>query len=396
MSFSVLAPLARIFAGFHIGVLFALTLITLLTQARAESSTGPEAEFIERALHPFWREDLQRESLFFIQPDSADQPGAALLFRPTEIISIENATRDTAFDPDTDYEFDKATNSFRLPAGSKIPYRTLDQMYPLMTSDAPKYRRLQGDTARGVFFDNESGYHQLQVEVLYRCNPGQWKGPTPDYAGNILRNTLKKLKNKQPIQLELCGDSISAGYNASKFTKTSPGCPAYGELVALALAKHFGSSVEFTNLAVNGWNSSQGLEFLENNPAQGENADLVIIAFGMNDVLNQDAKAFKNNIQGIMDIYRTRTSDVEFILVSTMLGNVEWGMPMEQFSLYREALRELTGEGVVLVDITEFWEELLKHKSFYDLTGNGLNHPNDYGHLIYAQAVLSLLVDSRD
>jgi hypothetical protein len=29
----------------------------------------------------------------------------------------------------------------------------------------------------------------------------------------------------------------------------------------------------------------------------------------------------------------------------------------------------------------------------FDLTGNGLNHPNDFGHRLYAQGVLELILD---
>jgi hypothetical protein len=32
-------------------------------------------------------------------------------------------------------------------------------------------------------------------------------------------------------------------------------------------------------------------------------------------------------------------------------------------------------------------------RHFVDVTGNGVNHPNDYGHRLYAQAILALLVD---
>ena len=39
------------------------------------------------------------------------------------------------------------------------------------------------------------------------------------------------------------------------------------------------------------------------------------------------------------------------------------------------------------------WAELLKRKTFYDLTGNGLNHPNDFGHCVYAETLLALLID---
>jgi hypothetical protein len=32
-------------------------------------------------------------------------------------------------------------------------------------------------------------------------------------------------------------------------------------------------------------------------------------------------------------------------------------------------------------------------QEYYDVTGNGLNHPNDFGHRLYAQVVLAQLVD---
>jgi hypothetical protein len=60
------------------------------------------------------------------------------------------------------------------------------------------------------------------------------------------------------------------------------------------------------------------------------------------------------------------------------------------FAEYRDALASLTGEGVALANLTAVWEELLKSKHDYDLIGNGLNHPNDFGHRLYAQTILAL------
>ena len=37
------------------------------------------------------------------------------------------------------------------------------------------------------------------------------------------------------------------------------------------------------------------------------------------------------------------------------------------------------------------WRDLLRRKSVYDLTGNGVNHPNDFGHQVYADVIASLL-----
>jgi acyl-CoA thioesterase I len=189
----------------------------------------------------------------------------------------------------------------------------------------------------------------------------------------------------------LCGDSISAGGNATGVVKAPPVCPAFGQLVALALEHHFGSKVTFTNHAVGGWTSANGLQQAKEQKIGKAKPDLVIIAFGMNDVFARNAAAYQANIRSIIDTVRADAPDAEFILVASMLGNAEWGMPMEQFPLYRDALKKLCGPGIVLADMTSIWETLLKHKSFYDMTGNGVNHPNDFGHMVYSQTLLALL-----
>lgn len=362
-----------------------------LLSDRALTGESKTEYFVADALDPFWLASRLTEPLFFIQHDEDFQPSASLLFSPTHILSISSANGETTFESERDYVFDSRTNSLTLPEGSRISFMTYDQLYPLMTSDQPKIKRQQGDQSRGIFFDNAAGYHERQVVVTYDCQPGQWQGPVPTFAGDQLPHLMQKLNNREPISVVLCGDSISAGYNASKFTGAKPGCPAYGELVALSLQKHFGSEVSFTNHAVGGWTASRGLKQVIDHRVGEQQPDLVIIAFGMNDVFARNSAAYQQNVNGIIETIRERSPNTEFILVGTMLGNVEWGMPMEEFSLYQQALKELCGEGIVLADLTAVWEELLKHKSFYDLTGNGVNHPNDFGHLVYAQVLLSLI-----
>ena len=87
-----------------------------------------------------------------------------------------------------------------------------------------------------------------------------------------------------------------------------------------------------------------------------------------------------------------------YVLVANkpMLPNPEWHYPvMERFTEYREALNALCGPGVALADVTTIWSELLVRKSVYDLTGNGINHPNDFGHRVYADVILARLCDPR-
>ena len=42
-------------------------------------------------------------------------------------------------------------------------------------------------------------------------------------------------------------------------------------------------------------------------------------------------------------------------------------------------------------DVTTVWTTLLEHRGVLDLSGNGLNHLNDFGHRLYADVVLELI-----
>jgi len=242
-------------------------------------------------------------------------------------------------------------------------------------------------------FSEGDFFHRLQAEVTYTHAPDLWKGPVPKFAGAALPKAMKKLRAREPLILCLSGDSISQGYNASGLVKAPPQMPAYGELVALGLERAYGSKITFRNFAVAGWNSDQGLADAKRVAA--EKPDLVIIAYGMNDTGKPAAK-FAANIRGIMDRVREGSPGAEFILVAPMLGNAEWhALRMESFPAFRDALGELAAgdRGAARADLTSVWTELLKRKSFLDLTGNGVNHPNDFGHRLYAQVILAMLVE---
>jgi hypothetical protein len=67
---------------------------------------------------------------------------------------------------------------------------------------------------------------------------------------------------------------------------------------------------------------------------------------------------------------------------------------IERFPAYRDALATLCGAGAALADVTSMWTDLLARKGVHDLTGNGINHPNDFGHRVYAQVILGLMIET--
>ena len=64
--------------------------------------------------------------------------------------------------------------------------------------------------------------------------------------------------------------------------------------------------------------------------------------------------------------------------------------PAQHFIGYRDVLRQMETPTVALADVTEPWLKLLDRKPFADLSGNNVNHPNDFGHRVYAHVVCEL------
>ena len=374
---------------------FALAIAVAAGGAESRGDMKNTMNTVTGLFQPFWSATTQdRETLFFYQRQEGEAAWARLLFPPDKILSVRSSNGTATYEEGKDFVLEKRDGVLRLLPGSKIPFKTPGEMYPPATSNLPKYKHKRGDPDTWLIFSEGHFFHDLQVDVTYTHAPGLWKGYAPAFQGANLPVVLGKLKAKQPITLCAVGDSITAGYNATKMTNVAPFQPSYGELAALGLERAYGAKVTFKNFAVGGWTSDQGLAKIDRVTAH-EKPDLVIVAFGMNDTGGKDAARFAANIRGIIAAIKAATPDAEFVLVAPMLANAEWHAPkMENFIPFRDALAGLCGHGAVLADLTSVWSDLLQRKTFHDLTGNGVNHPNDFGHRLYAQTVLALLVPS--
>jgi len=339
---------------------------------------------------PFWRSATSwRESLFFVREAPGVPPSAPLLFEPGRIARLGSATGLVAYAEGRDFEVDAAGRRIVLTPESRIPHTESADLYRTADQDHGIDHRV-GDEAVKLLFGEGHYFHDLQAEVTYE-HVDPWDGCIPAHDRALLPRTAARLTAGEPLRICLSGDSISAGANASGFTGAAPGLPPYGDLVARALECRTGSAVSFTNLAVGGKGAAHGIEVAEQ--AARSAPDLMLIAYGMNDVGRGDPRGFREQIEAGMAIVRRSRPQVEFILVAPMLGNPEWvHTPADAFAAHRDALAGLCGEGTALADVTSLWTDLLRRKRYHDLTGNGVNHPNDYGHRVYAQALLSLLV----
>ncbi len=326
------------------------------------------------------------------QRDQREQDGNVhvnLAFVPREMPTITSCTLDKTYRANVDFTWQPGTRQITIPPQSDIPVVAEDFLYREANSQPFGLCR---DRDNDIFFTDDDGYHQIQSAVTYPLeSDDDVIFDVPVDRLTLPRFTMR-LSHASPTKVVLLGDSISQGYNASEFCDVPPHMPAYGELLCHALGQRFQSPVELDNLSLKGMTSEWGYD--QSDRVIQCQPDLVILAFGMNDgSVGRTPNEFKSTISSMINTIRSSCNEVEFVLVAPMTANAQWIKASDiDFSHYRDELADLTGPGVVLADVYRVWQLLLNRKTYFDLTGNGLNHPNDFGHRIYAQTIWDVLV----
>ncbi|MFO1005751.1 MAG: SGNH/GDSL hydrolase family protein [Planctomycetaceae bacterium] len=370
-----------------LSVLFIVLLGSLHTQVQ-----GQESKWAYRAelLRPFWEGEVtEGESVLFIKEGPDGEGRASVLFPIQEVLTVRNSAGDVTYENGKDYVWKPDSREIVLPPGSRIPaHSTQDLRRP---AKSQQYQLTHRDGKGEIMFGGRLEYAEMQTCITYRHAAGQWTGKLPKFDENVLSRSIHKLQNKEPLSIVVLGDSISAGANASGMYDAAPYQPAYPELLKIHLEKQSGAPVTLANPSVGGmsapWGVTQVDTVLKSNP------DLVVIAFGMNDSSGRSPADYQDAIKQTINKIREKKPECEFILVASMLGNHNWvTLKNELFGQYRNKLNELTSPSVALADLTSVWEKFLRLKQDWDQTGNGVNHPNDFGHRVYAQVISALLL----
>jgi lysophospholipase L1-like esterase len=332
---------------------------------------------------------MDREPVLFVTEAGQPLATARLLFTPTKITRITGPAGVPQYVQGMDFVWKPGTNLLTLTADSRIPFKTQAQMHPMVGE--PHSFASGGGANRGLLWSEGNFFQTLQVEATYDHDE-TWTRPAPDQGDVPLSATIAKLKLKTPLRIVVLGDSISHGCNASGFIKAPPYQPPYPDLVVAGLESLYGlapGTISLVNLSVDGTSSDWGISMVPTVIAEGP--DLVIIAFGMNDAAGTEPQEFRKNIATIIKGVQDACPDAQFILVASMVANPECRLlPTERFAQYRNQLAKLRTRGVDAADVTTLWQRITRIKKFTDLTGNGVNHPNDFGHRLYAQIILQL------
>ncbi len=347
-------------------------------------------------MEPIWEHDTTYDETVLMLKNTTDSLAeGSLLYTPDSVISV------TSFDLSIKYQQGKdyiiSGNKILVPQGSAIPYYTGAQMYP---ASATSYTTAKIGGGYLVMDLPSIHFNQLQLAVTYTHKEIGFSNYVPPVFGdNLIPKTINKLEKGTPFKMVVYGASIEGGAEPTGFWGMPPYTPGFAELLRLKLLENYKSAITITNPSIGGKASDWGRENAYTLVAS-QSPDLVILSWGMGDAFmsnNFSPAVVKSNIQAMIDTIRYVNPNCEFILVSSMLANPESVGFSGRQADYVQPMEELQNEnsGVEYINVTSAHQFMLTRKKFWDMSGNGVNHPGDFLCRLYAQLIYKAF-DNQD
>ena len=336
---------------------------------------------VEGYTAPFWRNSrIGNESVLFFE----DEP-ATLLFENVEVESVMSFDLKKKYDS-REYMFEDG-KLFRTK-NSSIPFLTQEEYYPEFSSENTKAKKDGGN----VLFSEGNFFSYKQVVVTYK-HLDDWKGFIPLNQNEKFKDVLPLIKSGKQVNVVFFGDSITAGCNASKTLGFAPFADRYSDQVVEYLKRRYNNSnIISTNVAVGGKDSEWGIQSVEETLKKVV-PDLAVVAFGMNDV-RLTPKEYVEKIETMTNMIFKANKKANLLIVAPMLPNPEAEYFYKQQPDFEKALIEWFAEReqIAIAPVTSMHKSLLARKKYADMTGNNINHPNDFLVRIYAQTLLKTML----
>ena len=225
-----------------------------------------------------------------------------------------------------------------------------------------------------------------------------------DSQGNYLLNGQKVLipfiyKSTDNMMIQML-HQLDAGYSNARgevqlFNDTTRSLlHTIAEQVEKGLNEAYEGKVTVKNVAVGGTQSEWGSAAAQINSIVENVPDLVMVHFGINDAGSGVTPAsYAANIEKLIIDVQARVPECEFMLIKAFTPNTANYDP-EQFRKYWVKLDNIAEEyeDAYTLDMYTLSKTMLTQKKYMDVTGNGINHVNDFSSRLYTMNILSALV----
>lgn len=374
------------------------------------SSNAPVSDFVcnkydvQKYTSPVWKGNVVYNEAVYPVKEKDGSAVYTLMYTPEKIQSVYDSTFSKLYQEGTDYVVEG--NKLKILPGGSIP--TMEYTYIHPTSNPNHYSwdkyytRTAANDGKWEYWGQSPEFFAGYLNVTY-THSDVWKGWTPENKAEALPITSRKIQNNEKMNVVFFGDSITGGANSSSYRNVYPFAEYWNEQIIRKLNETCGCTNISAYYSSEGGSSASGMvSELDENVIQYA-PDLVFIAFGMNDCMNesQDSngseervkKEYKNAIDQMISQVRKQYPDCEFVLVSSFYGNI-YCHYSSYYDACRDALLELENaySGVVCADVTSMQASLMDFKDYLDFSGDNMCHPNDFMARLYAQVCLETIV----
>jgi lysophospholipase L1-like esterase len=307
------------------------------------------------------------------------------------------------FEDGADYVFHTANGTVGRTAASRIPDWREHPLYGRSGFDHRDFKTIS-NSAYTVYADY--GYEAIaedgcpsdaasdkmadEASMPSTRTPAIWNaGASPG-----LDKIRQRLAAGESAVFVVFGDSISMGAEIGEVRYK------FAFRFAESLRSRFPEArIELKNKAIGGEASARALTRLHDDVI-AERPDLVLIGYGMNDQNRKEdgsnsisPQSFERNIASMIEQIRAGT-EADLILITPCVPNPDWIFASANVADYAMALRRLAARyGTAIADVQLGWQaELAAGKSHASLLVNNVNHPNEYGHGIYARTLEKLFL----
>jgi lysophospholipase L1-like esterase len=277
----------------------------------------------------------------------------------------------TAFEAGKDFVLDPAAGTIARTKDSRIPDFATNILYGKQNFDHSKFPGY-GNLPFTVYVDYDSPDIPRLVE--------------PTDQTTRLAKTRAKLQAGGPFKVVSFGDSITNGGEASTAALQ------FASRYAAYLGERFPKAqVTIENGATGGDTTISGMPRLQEK-VLSRKPDLVLVGFGMNDHNHggPTTAQFQKNLEQIVNRIHEKTG-ADVILFSAFPPNPLWAYGTHRMQDYAAATKAAAdATGVAYADVYSMWAKVLERKNPESLLANNINHPNDFGHWLYFEALKSV------
>ena len=338
-----------------------------------------------------------------------------LLYPISEVISVRNYGLDKHYVLGVDYEI-TADGKLKILEGGAIPQYQNAPIKDITDASTNWEKSWPVSETQHISTWGDDVIPAYGISVTYKHTTtweNGFKGFTQADQTSKIPTTVNKLTNGNDVNVVFFGDSVTVGWSSSGLNQTvynadnsttkvdslnvKPYASTWANMFIENLkGRYSNANINAYNLALSGKDSAWG----KNNIVArlgliSETPDLIVIAFGLNDSLDNytSVESYKANIEAIIANARAVAgADTEFLLVSPFLPNMNCSrFDITTFTGYENALKEIANSDslIGLVTVTSYFKEIIKSKNVSDYLSQNINHGNDFANRIYAQSLIA-------